>query len=209
MAITSANAIAFVRSLLGESSAKYWTDPEITLYLQFAMAKVQGELYPFLWERYKDNAYIVTVSGTSVYDAPSDAFKVSHIQITETGQKIRYIAEDEWYKFKYADGGITFSDSDYFTVWYMKNLDEITDFPDSCRALVAVEAAILGRTKNEDVTSDLMALRAEFKKAALTDVTMTNMHDVLALADYMEEDSMDSSFVWTWRGGKIKIISVG
>ncbi|MCK7532356.1 MAG: hypothetical protein MZV63_15650 [Marinilabiliales bacterium] len=208
MAISSANASAFVRSLVGEATAKFWTADEITLYLQFGMTKVLGEMHPFLWDRYKDYAYIVTTAGTSEYDAPSDAYKVSHIQITETGRKIRYISEDEWYKYAYVDSGVDVTDTDYFMVWYMKNLDEIADFPDSCRALIAVEAAIIARTKNEDVTSDLMVMRNEFKKAALTDLAMTNMHQIEAFGDYREEDTIDESYVWTWKGGKIKIASM-
>lgn len=208
MAITSANAVSFVRNLIGERTAKYWTADDITLALQFAMAKVQGELYPWLWDRYKDYAYLPVVSGTSVIDPPSDAFKISSIQITETGKKIRYIPEEEWYKYAYNDSGIDFTDTDYFMAWYMKNLDEITDFPDSCRALIAVEAALIARAKNEDVTPDILNMQKEYKKAALTDLAMTNMSQIEAFSDFQEEDVIDESFVWTWKGGKIKIAAM-
>lgn len=204
MAITSVNATAFIRSLIGEASAKYWTDAELTLYLQFSMAKVLGEFYPFLWERYKNYSTINIVAGTSEYDPPTDSYKVSQIQVSETGKKVRYIAEDEWYKYAYVDAGFTSSATAYFTVWYMKNLDAIDDFPDACRALIAVEAAIMARTKNEDVSQDLLVMQKQFRDAALTELTMTNMHDINEFADYSEQDAMDESYVWTWKGGKIR-----
>jgi len=208
MSISNANAVAFVRSIAGEATAKYWTDAEITLYLQMSMAKVLGEMLPWLWERNKDYANLATTSGTSEYSAPADSYRVSHIQIKETGKKIRYIAEDEWYKYAYVDEGVTFTDTDYFIVWFMKNLDEIADFPDPCRYLIAVDAAIMARAKNEDVTPDLIRMRQEAKMSAITDLTVSNMHDIVAFGDYREEDTIDESFVWTWKGGKIKIASM-
>lgn len=209
MSISNANAVSFVRSLIGESSAKFWTNDEITLYLQFAMAKVQGELFPLLWERNKDYAYIDTVAGTDDYDAPADSFKVSHIQITETGKKVRYISEDEWAKYKYNNAGITGTDNDFFTVWFMKNLDEITDFPDSVRVYIAIEAAIMARAKNEDVTSDLINMHRDAKMAALTEVTMYNMHQIDAFSEFSEEEELDMQYVWTWKGGKIHFMVAG
>jgi len=209
MAITSANAVSFVRSLIGESSAKYWTDAEINLYLQFAMSKVQGEFFPFLWERNKDQEFISTVAGTNDYDAPADTYKISHIQVAETGKKIRYISEDEWAKYKYNSGGITTTATDFFAVWYMKNLDEITDFPDAVRAYIAVEAAIMARAKNEDVTSDLINMQRDFRMAALTEATTYNMHQLDMFSEFSEEESLDMQYVWSWKGGKIHIMTAG
>jgi hypothetical protein len=208
MSITSANVTSFVRSIIGEASARYWTDAEITLYVQFAMTKVQSELFYLLWETKKDYAYLPTVSGTSLIDPPADCNKISQIQITSTGDKIKYVSEDEWYKYTYGDAGIDFTDSDFFTAWYMKNLDEVTDFPESCKVLIGIEAAIMARAKNEDSSSDLFILQKDAKLAAMTDLTMANMNQIDAFGDYAESDAIDDSYVWTWKGGKIKIVAV-
>ena len=208
MAITDANITSFIRSIVGEAVAKYWSADEVTLYKQFAMAKVQAELFYLLWETKKDYVFLPTTAGTSLLDPPSDCFKLSHIQVTSTGNKIKYVSEDEWYKYVYGDTGITATDTDYFTAWYMKNLATVADFPESCRVLIAIEAAILARSKDEDVTTDLLVLKKEAKLAAVTDLTIANMHQVDAFGDYVEADAIDNGYVWTWKGGKIKIVAV-
>lgn len=207
MAITLVNATALIRSLIGEATAKYWTTDEVTLYLQAAMVKVAAQYHPWLFNRYKNVSDLGVVSGTKDYDIVTDGYKLSHIQVKENGKKLRYINEDEYYKYAQWTGTYPlvwtwvgdhirliptpgFTDTDYLLVWFIKNLDEITDFPDSLRALICVEAAILARTKNEDVTNDLLVLRKEYEAAAIVDLQMTNADDVTQFGDFSEEDSM-------------------
>lgn len=204
--ITSGNATSFVRSLIGEATTKWWTDAEITLYLQFAMTRVQGEFYPQLWERNKTFADLSLVAGTQSYDEPADCFKISHIQEAATGRKLHQIGEDEYFKYKswaagtpsgwmYKDKHIFIlpapasTDSDWGLIWYMPAADEITDFPDSFRALVAVEAAILARGKNKEITADLFELQKMFRQSAIIDATMTTYGQVNVISDFSEESS--------------------
>jgi hypothetical protein len=206
MAISLVNATAMIRSLIGEATAKFWTADEITLYIQMACVKVAAKFQPWLFSRYKNLAYIVLVAGTKDYDIVSDGYKLSHIQVTTTGKKLRYINEDEMYKYaEYTGDPVvwtwagdkirliptpTFSSATYLTAWYIKNLDEITDFPDSIRALIVVEAAILAKTKNEDVSSDILALQKEYEQAVLVDIQMSNSGDIVVFNDFTEEDSL-------------------
>jgi hypothetical protein len=207
MAITLANATALIRSLIGEATAKYWTTDEITLYLQMAMTKASTQYGPWLFSRNKNVVDFPVVAGTADYDMVTDGYKLSHIQIKTTGRKLRYINEDEYYKYAEWSGGTpvvwtwvggkvrliptpTATDTDYYLAWYIKNLDEITDFPASLRALIIVDAAILARTKNEDVSSDILMLRKEYEQAVLVDLQMTNEADLNQFGDFSEEDSM-------------------
>lgn len=207
MAITLANATSLLRSLIGEETAKFWKDAEVTLYLQMAMAKACAQYNPWLFSRNKNVVDFGVISGTSDYDMVTDGYKLSHIQIKSSGRKLRYINEDEYYKYAEWTSGWpvvwtwvgnkvriiptpSATDTDYLLAWYIKNLDEITDFPDSLRALIVVEAAILARTKNEDVSSDILMLRKEYEQAVLVDLQMTNESDLTQFGDFSEEDSM-------------------
>jgi hypothetical protein len=207
MSITLVNATSLLRSLIGEATAKFWTDAEVTLYLQMAMAKACAQYNPWLFSRNKNVVDFGVIAGTSDYDMVTDGYKLSHIQIKTSGRKLRYINEDEYYKYAEWTAGNpvvwtwvgnkvrviptpSATDTDYLLAWYIKNLDEITDFPDSLRALIVVEAAILARTKNEDVTSDILMLKKDYEQAVLVDLQMTNESDLTQFADFSEEDSM-------------------
>jgi len=205
--ISAANITSFVRSLVGEATAKWWTDAEITLYTQFSMARIQGELYPWLWDKKKTFADFAITSGTAAYDEPSDCFKVSHIQVKSNGKKLQGpLGEDEYYKFAdwedgepvawmYKGGQILLvptpatTDTDYLMIWYMTALDAVTDFPDSVRGLIGVEAAILARAKNKELTQDLFELRKMYKEAAIMELTMTTGNQVQEIHDFSEEAS--------------------
>jgi hypothetical protein len=208
MAITLLNITDLIRSLIGEKTAKYWEAAEITLYLQLAMVKVQAQYGPWLFSRYKNVANFGTIANQADYDMVTDGYKLSNIQVKETGRKIRYIDENEYYKYAQSTTGTptvwtwvggkvrlmptpSATDSDYMLAWYVKNLDEVTDFPDSCRALIAVEAAILARTKNEDVSSDILMLRKEYELAVQVDLQMANDSDINVMHDFTEEEGME------------------
>jgi len=207
MAISAANVTSMVRSLIAETTAKYWTDAEITLYVQLAMAKVLGQLYPWLWEKNKTPSDFAITAATPTYAMPSDIYKLSYLQIKENGKKLKYISEEEYYKYASwptgepvawtYDGGLirliptpAATDSDYLLAWGMKNLDEVTDFPDSVRALIAIEAAILARAKDEAVTAELFETRKMFEQAAIMDLTMTTVGQIVEMADHTEEASL-------------------
>ena len=207
MAITIVNATAIIRSLIGEATAKFWSTDEITLYLQMAMAKVSAQYHPWLFSRYKNVADLGVVAGTQDYDIVPDGYKLSHIQVKTNGRKLRYINEDEYYKYAGWSPGMpvawtwvgskirllptpTSTDANYLLAWYIKNLDDIADFPDSLRALICVEAAILARTKNEDVSQDILNLRKEYEQAVLVDLQNPNEGSIDQFADFSEEDSL-------------------
>jgi len=196
--ITSANVTSFVRSLIGEATAKWWTDAEITLYVQFAMSRVQGEFYPWMWDIKKTYTTLTFVAG--VASLPSDCFKVSHVNDSE-GHKIRgTIGENEYFKYTNDTSAPT-----THIVWYMKAADEVTDFPDSMRALVAVEAAMLARGKNKEITADLFEMQKMFRQAATVDLSMTTVGQIQEMQDFSEERSFADG-AWMFDDGKIRLL---
>lgn len=206
MAITTANSLAIIRSLIGETTAKFWNDTEIGLYQKMGLAKVQAQYGPWLFDKFKTWYAQGTVAGTADIDYPSGCYKISQIQEYATGRKLRYINEDEIYKYLDNDsvnavwthkGGKihllptpSATASNVYLIWYMAAITDIGTLPDALAALVTVEAAILARTKNEDVSNDLMTLRQEYTQAVLVELATTNMHDINEMGDFTEEDSL-------------------
>jgi hypothetical protein len=194
MAMTLENVTAFVRSLLGETSARYWTDAEITLYIQMAKSKVQAQFFPLLWDQFKSGADFGMTAGTSLYNYPTDATKIVALEVKADGKILRKIGEDEFHRYADATAGDptawtlvggqirlfpvpSTTDADYLYCWYMKNLTitattpAVTDFPDVCKSLIAIEAVILGRGKDNAITADILELRKIYEQNVMVELS--------------------------------------
>lgn len=206
MAMTDQNVTDLIRALINESTAKFWTSDNITLYKTAAMQVILNKFYPWLYEEYKTYEDFTLTSGTSVYSLPTNCYKPAKFEVKTTGDKLRFIREDELYKYRdygtgypvawmYKGGQVeilpepNFTDTDYLVCWYMPILDAVTEFPDSARSLIAVEAAILAKTKDEDVTPDLLQLRRKYEDALMTYFALTQMGSPDFFSDFCDEDS--------------------
>lgn len=208
MSLTAANGTALVRSLIKETTAKFWTDAEITLYLSGGMQATWAKFSPWLFELKKDWEDLGIISGTQSYDYPTSCFKVSKILVKEDGDKLLYIHDDEIYKYAdYTDGtpvgwchkaGHIYlfpkpnsTDTDYLTVYFMPKYTDLTSFPDCLQMVCVVNAAILAKTKDEDVDQYLLDLRQYYETAATIELAMVNMGHVEVFPDFMEEDTLE------------------
>lgn len=213
MSFTALNATAFVRSLIKEATAKFWTDAEIALYLVAAEQEIWGKYSPWLFETYKKWADFGVTSATSNYvistAIATDVYKISRILNKTDGDKLIYIHDDEMYKYRDWTTGYpvgwtykgkttieliptpNFTDTDYLQCYYMPNYTDITSFPDTLQPLVCVAAAIYAKSKDEDVTPDLLELRNWHEQAALQDLIMSTMGKVEVFPDYLEEDTLE------------------
>ena len=204
--MTSTDITNLTRSLLQEASAKFWTDPEITLYIQAAMNVVQSDFYYFLYEEKKTFTLQAKTATTATYTVPTDTFKISGVEVAETGMRLHYISDDEYYKYAEWDTGEsicwmfkagdimvvptpTTTEANYWRIWYLPIMDVTTEFPDCLRPLIAVEAAILGRTKDNNVPPHLIVLQRRFSDAAVKALTFTQMQEPTLIGDYELEDS--------------------
>lgn len=212
MSLSGANATALVRSLIKEATAKFWTDAEITLYLSAAMQSVWAKYAPFLFEQKKKWVDVAVTDGTADYlistAIGTDVFKISKIVVKETGNKLRYVTDDElWKYYDYVDGDAVSwtykgggyihliptpgtTDSDYLQCWYMTTYTDITSFPDSLQMVPVIQAVIYAKTKDEDVTPDLLNMLAWHEQLAITDLVQTSMGHVEVFPDYEEEEGL-------------------
>jgi hypothetical protein len=193
MAMTLENVTAFVRSLLGESTARYWTDAEVTLYIQMAKVKVQAQFFPYLWNQYKCGADFAITAATSLYNYPTDATKIVALEVKADGKILRKVEEDEFHRYADASSGDptawtllggqirlfpvpSTTDTDYLWCWYWKPLTitattpAVTDFPDVCKSLIAIEAVILARGKDHAITADILELRNIYEQNVLIEL---------------------------------------
>lgn len=75
--ITSANVTSFVRSLVGETTAKHWTDTEITLYIKFAMQIVMNKYWHLISPRDAKVVAASLVANTSYVEMPGASVGVA------------------------------------------------------------------------------------------------------------------------------------
>jgi len=198
--MTTDDAKALVRSLIKESTAKFWTDTEITLYLSTAMQMTWGKYSNLLYELKKSWDYISLAAGKSVYDKPTNCFKIGKIVVTESGAKVGYVHDDELFKYSIIPGADA---ENYFTCFYLPSYSDITSFPEVLQPVVCIEAAILAKTKDENVTQDLLALRDWHELAAVNELGIEAIAQVNVFPDFREEDSLDSGYAWTYKADKI------
>jgi hypothetical protein len=197
--------------MIGESTARYWTDAEITLYIQMAMAKTQSQYFSLLWNQCKTVSDFGVVAATPTYAYPTDAFRVKSFQIKTDGINLVKCDEEDFHTYAEAtdpnpvawmlQGGLvrllptpTVTDSDYLLCWYMKNLTisvstpAVTDFPDVCKSLIGIEAVILARGKDNAITPDLLEIKKIYESAAIMELStsMAEGQDFVSY-DYNEE----------------------
>jgi len=209
MSLTSANATALVRSLIKEPTAKFWTDAEITLYLTGAMQQVWGKYAPWLYALKKSwvDGPIVSGNATCSPTYTPALYRISKLLVKEDGRKLQYVHDDEIWNYAaydpgnpsawtYKAGAINLfptpssSDADYLSIYYLPAFTDITSFPDALQMLVVVVAVIYGKSKDEDVTQDLLDLRKWHEEIAALDMEMATMGQVEVFPDFCEEDTL-------------------
>ena len=208
--ISDANITSYVRSLLNEATAKFWTDAEITNFIKFGMVMAQSRFHTWLFKKTKKLHQLSTIASTADYDlssTPGDIHKIQHISVASTGAHLRYINDDEYWKYAEVDNGDprawmwynnqvrlipTPSDaaSNYLNVWYSPQLSSTTDFPESVRPWIAVNAVISALTKDKAVSPDLIALAKHCEENVLIDIIFDQMQEAEQFGDYAVEDRL-------------------
>lgn len=201
----------FIRALLGEATEKHWLDTEITIYKNAAMVSIGAKYWYLLFPMYKTYSDINMVAAADTLAIPTDAQR-NTVVVTrkETGKKLHYIEEDELYKYEFWQDGDpvvwlwkgdaiymrptpTTSTSNYFRVWYMEHRNSISDFPESIRPLIAVEAAILARAKDDNIDPGLMRLYRSFEDTAMIALHIAQIGEPTVIGDSELEDGYVSN----------------
>lgn len=171
----------YVRSLIAEPYASYWTDPEIDAYTDTALTLLLNEFWYFLKKLYKKTGYLSTVANQSVIDLPADCLKVLSITLKENPmQRFDYIPEDaEDYYERNALPGWTFEEgkikinptptetkTDYFRIKYLPKI-AFENLPDCLFPLLAVRTVIQAKIKDDNVPVYILRLEEQFKQNAM------------------------------------------
>ena len=201
--ISDSDVTSMVRSLIGESSAEYWTDAEVTLYIKVAMTNVQNKYWYLLAPTDTKVSNTDLSASTAYVSLPTDCAKVLRVEVASNRKLIRKIESDELYKYsEYDDGAAA---SGYLNIWYLEYYDATTDFPVALRPLIAVEAVRLAKTKDRGIETDIESLQSRLESAALTFLASDTVYEPTIFGDYAQERSYtdDNPVAWTFRDGKI------
>jgi len=206
MAWTESEVQDLLESSVNEYNAsKYWASGELTLYLKAAMSTLLSKYTPWLYHEYGSWEDLGMVAGTTEYDKPSSCYRIYQILRKEDGAKLRFIPRDELFKYRDYDAGDvigwTFknnqvhvipepsaTDADFAEIHYMPILDSVTEFPDSMRPLIAIEAATLALLKDKYESAALFQLKKAYEQNVYVELCMFTPPSVFP--DFMEEDSL-------------------
>jgi len=202
--ISDADITAFTRSLIGEATAKHWTDVEIALYVEMAMMIVNTKFWYLLAPTEAAVNPTSLVANTSYVSQPTNCAKVLRVEVAETRKLLRKIELDELWKYSaYDDGAAATS---YLNVWYLEYYNATTDFPEALRPLIACEAAVMAKTKDTGaVDAGIMSLHRKFEEAALAFLATDSMYEPTVFGDFAQEEAYTDSnpCAWSFRDGYV------
>ena len=207
--ISDANVTSYVRSLLNEASAKFWTDAEITNFIKIGMVMAQARFHTYLYKKTKKLHQLSTLATVADYDlssSPGDIHMIQHISVASTGAHLRIIDDNEYWKYaEWASGEPrawmwynnkvrliptpAASSSNYLNIWYSPQITTTTTFPEVIRPWIAIQAVISALTKDRAVTPDIIALAKHFEENVLTEITFDQMQEAAMFADFAAEDT--------------------
>lgn len=206
--ISDTDVTTYIRSLLNEATAKFWTDAEITLYKKFGMVQAQSRFHTYLYKKTKKLYQLSTTASTADYDlstTPGDIHMIQHISEASTGEHLAYIDDDSYWKYAEWESGDPkawmwynnqvrliptpdSSDTNYLNIWYSPQLDSVTEFPEIVRPWIAVQAVISALTKDKAVTPGIMATAKFHEENVLIEVTFDQMQEPTVIGDHAIED---------------------
>lgn len=201
--ISDSDITALTRSLIGEATADFWTDAEITLYIKVAMTNIQNKYWYLLAPTEAKVAPTSLVASIEKVALPTDCAKVLKVEVASNRKILRKIETDELFKYSIYDDGA--AATNYLNIWYLEYYDSTTDFPVALRPLIAAEAAVLAKVKDENVTPGLAAIYAKFEDAALAFLSTDSPYEPTMFGDYEMEVAYTSTdpVAWCFRDGEI------
>lgn len=209
MAVLSDSDItSLTRSLIGEATAEYWTDAEITLYIKTAMTNIQNRYWYLLAPTDAKVDPASLVANTAYVSPPTDCAKVLRVEVAADRKLLRKIEPDELWKYSaYDDGAAATS---YLNIWYLEYYDATTDFPVALRPLIAYEAAVIAKTKSGGMDTTFDRLHRKAEEAALTFLATDAMYEPTIFGDYAQERSYtdDNPVAWLFRDGKVYLYKI-
>ena len=201
--ISDANVTSFIRSLIGEEEAKHWTDEEITLYKQFGMIAVNSKYWYLLAPTEAKVAATSLTANTATVSLPTDAAKILRVEVAENRRLLRKIEPDELWKYSVYDDGA--AATNYLNIWYLEYYDTVTDFPETLRPLIALEAVMFALSKDKGITAGIKDMHTRFEEIAITFLSTDSMYEPTIFGDdELERQYTESNpCAWSFRDGSI------
>ena len=195
----------FIRSLIGEETAKHWTDAEITLYKKMGMVAVNSKYWYLLAPTEVKVVSTDLAASTEYVSIPDDCAKVLRVEVAETRKLLRKIEVDELWKYSEYDDGA--ASSGYLDIWYLEYYDTVTDFPETLRPLIAIEAVIYAFSKDKGIDAGILNLQRKFEETAIAFLATDSMYEPTIFGDQELERGYtdDNPCAWCFRDGKIHL----
>lgn len=199
----------FARSLLGETTlgAKWWSPGEFAAYKQVALINIMNEFWNLLLPITRDFELANRTSGSNTVDFPDDCFKLSRFEIASTGQKIKFIDDDELWKYTglddedhciIKDGKImllytpTATETGYFRIWFVPKINNtLSKLPEELHPLVGVDIAMTAKIKDDQLKAHLMSLRNHYANNAKIALCIPQAQDFGGIRDFSGDEEYD------------------
>lgn len=179
--MTGTELLAFVRSLIHESEAKFWTDDELIMYLNVALRFYSTKLANGNADWYHKTSTLNFATGSNSVAAPADynghldfmshndaiVTPIEYDQLFDgtVGSPTNFcIRHNTVYVYPTPNTSYTLS----IAYWYKPTpitsatLSSVVDFPDALAPLLGYEAALMAVLKDENYIGDIKTMRDEW-----------------------------------------------
>ena len=183
---------SYVRSLLAEPQASYWTDAEIDTYLEVALINITGRFWSLLVPVYSIVTYLSTTANSPYISLPEDCSRVVYLKVaSDPGKIFPYIPDNmlDYYEenslegWRFEGGQIriypapTESKQNYFKLKYLPKFQDLEDVPEELHPLLAVEVVIQAKVKDENIPQYLLVLQKQFYDDAVRNLTKKQLQN--------------------------------
>jgi len=198
----------YVRSLLNELSASFWTAPELAVYKSVALTLVNANFWDLLFPLKRRAITYSLAVGENYLDLPVGWHKIVRVEAAATGQELKPVPDSQLYYYLNSDPGTpvgyilyrgkvrilpdcTSVLPDSVRLWWLPRATTLADLPEDLHPLVAVEAVIAGRMKDENISPYILNLRDRFELIGRKALVQFQTQAPLAQDyDYSEDDDV-------------------
>lgn len=192
--MTDAEFNVFVRSLINETTAVFWSDEELASYKAVGIAVVNGQFWNFLYPLRRKFELKNLTAGNRYLTLPTDCQKPARLEWAATGDKINFIQDEWFYVWANQDpgdpNGWTFVDNQIYLfpepgstqanalrLWYLPRATALADLPAELHPLIAIEAVMAAKTKDDNVSAALERRHQRFYNAAVKALIIAQAQD--------------------------------
>lgn len=194
----------FVRSLIDEPIAKNWTLDEIAVYKKVGIIVTTSAFFSSLAVTNKKLIQKSMIKDDPYIELPNDLWKPVRLEFASTREKLGYMQDNENWRFDatgtperwmFEDGKIrqvpipNITEANYWNFWYLPRFTTLASLPEELHPLIAVEAIISARAKDEDVARELLLKRQHYFSCANTSLAVQQLQEGESMPDFDNSES--------------------